>query len=290
MKQIKQSIVINASPEVIWEAIVDPIKYEAWTYVFTQDSYFEGGWNEGDSIKFLITNEKGKLEGMLSEIAKVDYPHFISIRHLGYIIDGVADTTSESVQSWAPSYENYSLKSIDNCKTEFSVTMDADDSYAKEIEDAWAEALPLIKSLSETTQSNPMLITIRTWTKADIRVLWEAFTEPTHITKWNYASEDWYCPEATNNLVKGGTFDYIMAAKDNSIEFHFIGTYTNIVPHQSITFQLEDKRTVSINFVPSPQGIKIEETFMPETTHSYQLQRQGWQSILERFVTYAESL
>lgn len=290
MKKINHSILIKASPQVIWEAIVDPIKYEAWTYVFTQGSYFEGTWNEGDSIRFLMINAEGKPEGMLSEIAKADYPHFISIRHLGYILNGVVDTTSEAVQAWAPSYENYSLKAMDDNTTEFSISMDAEESYADDIEKAWLEALPLLKALSEEAQSKPIHITLRSQTQADSKALWKAFTQPEHVMQWNFASEDWHCPKATNNLIEGGRFDYIMAAKDGSMSFDFWGTYTKIVPYESIEFQLGDDRTVSIDFIPSPQGVKVQETFMAEHANSYPLQRQGWQAILDRFVAYAESL
>nr|WP_228779118.1 SRPBCC domain-containing protein [Methylobacter sp. BlB1] len=103
------------------------------------------------------------------------------------------------------------------------------------------------------------------------------------------ANDDWHNPRSVNDLRVGGRFSYRMEAKDGSMGFDFEGTYTNVVPNRLIEYILEDGRTVSINFEPVNSKIKIVETFDAEDANSAELQRQGWQSILNGFTLYVES-
>lgn len=149
MKKINLDIIINAPREAVWDAIVDGSKYRVWTSVFHETSAFEGGWNKGDSIRFTAVNEKGQTEGMVSEIAESTYPKYISIKHLGYIVDGVEDTTSEEVRKWAPSFENYLLEKLDQGKTLFKLDMDSADEFYDMLMDLWPKALQKLKEVSE---------------------------------------------------------------------------------------------------------------------------------------------
>ena len=148
MKKIKLDIEINASRQAVWDAIVNDAKYRQWTTAFTAGSFFEGGWNKGDSIRFLVEKEGGK-EGMIAEIAESIYPEFISIRHLGYISNGVDDTTSEEVKKWAPAYENYTLKELGEGKTQFMVEADTTEEYHQMFLELWPKALEKLKEVSE---------------------------------------------------------------------------------------------------------------------------------------------
>jgi hypothetical protein len=149
MKKLQVDIVINTSREQVWDAVVDDRKFRLWTSVFQPTSYFEGGWNKGDAIRFLAINEAGQKEGMVSEIAESRHPEYLSIRHLGFIYDGVDDTTSNEIKSWAPSYENYSLEKLDDQKTRFVVDMDLIDDYYDMFLDLWPKALAKLKEVSE---------------------------------------------------------------------------------------------------------------------------------------------
>lgn len=149
MKQLNLEIIINASPEKVWDAIVDDAKYRKWTEVFHEGSYFEGGWNKGDSIRFLIINKKGQKEGMLSEIAESKFPEFISIKHLGFVLNGVEDTTSEEVKKWTPAFENYTLEKMDDQKTKFKLYQDIADDYYDMFMDLWPKAFKKLKEVSE---------------------------------------------------------------------------------------------------------------------------------------------
>src|SRR5687767_10718281 len=109
MTKLHYETVINATREEVWDAVTSDSKFREWTSAFNPTSHFEGGWKEGDSIRFIGINDKNEKEGMVSEIAKADYPAYLSIKHLGMISNGKEDFTSEEVKKWAPAYENYTL-------------------------------------------------------------------------------------------------------------------------------------------------------------------------------------
>lgn len=149
MKKINLEIEIEASREKIWTSIVDVKLYRLWAEEFIEGSYFEGGWKKGDAIQFLALNDAGNLDGMVSEIAESDYPTYISIRHLGYIINGVIDTTSDTIKAWAPSYENYTLEALGDQKTKFKLEMDAEDQYYDMMLEMWQSAMKKMKQINE---------------------------------------------------------------------------------------------------------------------------------------------
>lgn len=149
MKKLQQSIEINATREQVWDAIINDAKYRRWTATFHEGSHFEGGWNTGDTIRFIAINEKGEKEGMLSTIYSSIYPEYISIEHKGIISNGIDDTTSDAVKTWAPSFENYSLTSIDEQTTKFTVEMDSPEEYYDHFVETWSKALVVLKQVSE---------------------------------------------------------------------------------------------------------------------------------------------
>lgn len=132
-------------------------------------------------------------------------------------------------------------------------------------------------------------ITIETTVQAPVEKVWDTWTQPEHITQWNAASEDWHTPSATNDLRTGGSFTSRMEAKDGSVGFDFGGTYDEVVPHKVIRYTMEDGRQVSVRFDTQGDTTKIVETFDAESQNSVEMQRSGWQSILDNFKRYAET-
>ncbi len=122
-----------------------------------------------------------------------------------------------------------------------------------------------------------------------VEVVWEYFTQPEHVVNWNFASNDWHCPEASNDLREGGKFSYIMAAKVGSFSFDFWGIYTKIIENKTIEITLGDDRKVWIEFSENNQETIIVQRFEAETQNSPELQQTGWQMILENFKKYVES-
>ena len=148
MRKMHFEISIRASPEEVWNAIVDDKSYREWTSPFHEGSFFEGGWEKGDAIRFLALNEKDQKEGMVSEIAESRKCSFISIRHLGNILGGVEDTTSEAVRKWEPAYENYTLTQLGEI-TKFEVDADAEDQFFDLFIEMWPKALEKLKEVAE---------------------------------------------------------------------------------------------------------------------------------------------
>ena len=132
-------------------------------------------------------------------------------------------------------------------------------------------------------------ITVETIVKGSPEKVWKFWNEPEHITKWAFASDDWEAPHAENDPVTGGKFLTRMSAKDGSSSFDFAGTYTNVVPLQKMEYAMSDGRTVTINFETLGDSVKVTEEFEMETENTEELQRSGWQAILENFKKHVES-
>lgn len=134
------------------------------------------------------------------------------------------------------------------------------------------------------------MITVKCKVEAPIEVVWKLWTTPEHITKWNNASEDWHTPYSENDLKVGGKFKSTMAAKDGTMSFDFEGVYTEVKNHSFIEYKLADDRKVDIYFISLEDGVEIIESFDPENQNSEEMQREGWQAILDNFKKYAEYL
>jgi len=132
-------------------------------------------------------------------------------------------------------------------------------------------------------------ITITANIQAPVEKVWKLWTTPEHIMKWNSASPDWHTPHATNDLQVGGKFTSRMEAKDGSFGFDFFGIYDRVELHRAIAYSLGDGRTVAVHFESSDGHTKVTETFDAETENSVELQRQGWQAILDNFKKYTEA-
>lgn len=132
-------------------------------------------------------------------------------------------------------------------------------------------------------------ITVETTVAATIDKAWKYWTSPAHITKWNFASDDWHCPYAENDVRTGGKFKSTMASKDGKMSFDFEGIYDEVIDKKKIAYSLGDKRHVTVDFVDLNGKTKITETFDPEEVNSVELQKSGWQSILDNFKKHIES-
>ena len=131
-------------------------------------------------------------------------------------------------------------------------------------------------------------ITIEATVHAPIEKVWAYWTEPQHITQWAFASDDWEAPRAENDLQQGGKFVTTMAAKDGSESFDFEGEYTLVTENKLIEYTITDGRHVTVLFETTPEGVKITQTFDPENENPEDMQREGWQSILNNFKKYVE--
>jgi uncharacterized protein YndB with AHSA1/START domain len=137
--------------------------------------------------------------------------------------------------------------------------------------------------------ANKTVITVETKVNAPIDKVWAYWSQPQHITKWCNASPDWHTPRAENDLREGGSFSTRMEAKDGSFGFDFGGIYDSVIPNQYIEYTIGDGRKVKIDFTVEDNATKIIESFDAESENPVEMQRGGWQSILDNFKNYTEN-
>ncbi|TLS52880.1 polyketide cyclase [Paenibacillus antri] len=132
-------------------------------------------------------------------------------------------------------------------------------------------------------------ITVETTVHTPVEEAWKYWTEPQHITKWSFASEDWHAPRAENDVRVGGSFVTRMEAKDGSFGFDFGGVYDDVRVNEHLAYTLGDGRKVTIDFIRQGDDTRIVETFEAEGTNSVEMQQAGWQAFMDNFKKYSES-
>lgn len=132
-------------------------------------------------------------------------------------------------------------------------------------------------------------IIIKANVKAPAKKVWELWTNPKHIVKWNTASDEWHTPKAENDLRVGGKFLSRMEAKDCSFGFDFTGTYDEVDPLKKIAYTMEDGRKAEIDFKENGGSTEIMTVFDAESQNPIDMQRDGWQAILDNFKNYTEN-
>lgn len=137
--------------------------------------------------------------------------------------------------------------------------------------------------------TNTQTVTIEAIVNAPAAKVWQHWTEPDHIIRWNAASDDWHSPRAENDLKAGGRFKIRMEAKDGSFGFDFEGVYDKVVANKEIAYTMSDGRTVNTTFTPNGNTTKIVTVFDAESENPVDMQRDGWQAILNNFKKYTES-
>jgi uncharacterized protein YndB with AHSA1/START domain len=137
--------------------------------------------------------------------------------------------------------------------------------------------------------SEKVFITVEVLIHSSIENVWHHLLSPDSITQWNAASADWHTPRATVDLRVGGKFLSRMEARDGSMGFDFIGTFTRVDPMHGYDYSMEDGRTVTVSVTKTPEGIQVKEIFQAENQNAPELQRAGWQAILDNFKKFVES-
>ncbi len=132
-------------------------------------------------------------------------------------------------------------------------------------------------------------ITVENTINADVKKVWDYWNQPKHITKWNFASNDWCCPKASNELRVGGKLSSRMEAKDGSFGFDFEGIYDEVVPQRKLRYSLEDGRSVTTHFEDLKGKTHVTTTFDSDAENPVEMQRGGWQAILDNFKKYSEN-
>lgn len=281
MKPFKEyTIDIKAPADRLWYALWDDAHYRIWTRAFSEGSYAKTEqWQEGSRVHFL--NPDGK--GMYSDITQNTPNETMIFTHLGEIKQFEEQPINPETQAWSGGQERYYLSQREGITT-LRVHIDVIEAFADYFDKTFPLALAYVKELAEN-----FYILVETEISATVNTIWEKWTNPTDILQWNFAGDDWHCPRAANDLRPGGKFCFRMEAKDGSFGFDFEGTYTTIFPAQQIDYSIADGRKVVITFEQKDDHTKVVEKFEPETMNPFDLQRTGWQMILEHFKKYVES-
>ena len=132
-------------------------------------------------------------------------------------------------------------------------------------------------------------ITVANTVNAGIKKTWDYYTQPKHITQWNFADPSWACPYASNNLQVGGKYMARMEAKDGSFGFDFGGKYTEVIDGEKLSFKLDDGREVTASFNGDGNATQVTVVFDAEDTNPVEMQKGGWQAILDNFKKYTEA-
>ena len=125
--------------------------------------------------------------------------------------------------------------------------------------------------------------------RADVQKVWDYYTSPEHITKWNFASEDWHCPKSENDLRVGGKMVSRMEAKDGSFGFDFEAVYDEVVEPEKLTYSMADGRQATTRMEQNGEDTRVEIEFDAESLNPVEMQQQGWQAILNNFKNYVEN-
>jgi uncharacterized protein YndB with AHSA1/START domain len=134
-----------------------------------------------------------------------------------------------------------------------------------------------------------MQISVEVLIDAPVEKVWNAYVTPEDITQWNFASDDWCCPSSVVDLRVGGKFSSRMEARDGSQGFDFEGVYTEIVEHELLSYAFGD-RSATVKFVQEPTGVRVRVEFDTEDINSAEMQRAGWQSILNNFAAHVSGV
>lgn len=144
MKTLHYATAIDAPRKHVWDVMLGPQTFKAWTTEFAAGSYYDGSWEEGQRIRFLTPDGSG----MTSMIVENRPYEFISIKHMGIVKDGVDDTESQAARSWSPAYENYTLSDA-GASTELKIDVEVTPEFEAYMEDTWPKALAKLKALCE---------------------------------------------------------------------------------------------------------------------------------------------
>ncbi len=131
-------------------------------------------------------------------------------------------------------------------------------------------------------------ITVTATIDADTKKVWEYYTNPEHITKWNFADPSWHCPNASNDLRIGGKYFARMEAKDGSYGFDFEAIYDEVKLGESFTYSFGGRKaTVELKYLDNQTEVMV--VFDAETENPAEMQKEGWQAILNNFKNYTET-
>ncbi len=147
MKTLQFSKEIKAPARKVWDLLWNEDTYAQWTSGFNPDggSVMKSDWQVGGKTLFLDSEGRN---GMVSTIKSKNEPYEMVFEHLGEVVDGKEDTTSERVKGWAGSLEEYHLSEKDGITTLIATTT-TDEKWAEMLTAGFNKGLAVLKELAE---------------------------------------------------------------------------------------------------------------------------------------------
>lgn len=228
-------------------------------------------------------------------------PHFQFTEAVSFVVDCdtqaevdyfweklTADGGSESQCTWLKDKYGLSWQIVPKALPQ--LLADPDPAKAQRVMGALMQMqkIDIEKLYQAASGGSKTVITVEAVVDAPIGKTWEMWTLPEHVVNWNHASDDWHTPHAENDLKPGGKFTYRMEARDGSFGFDFWGIYDQVTENQRIEITLGDERKMQVIFSEVAGGTHVIEVFEAEDTNPVELQKGGWQAILDNFKKYVE--
>ncbi len=276
----------SASQHRVWEAFTTPTLLEQWfapepfrATTVSMDFQVGGAWH------YCMNGPDGEKHYGLTKYLEINPESYI--RAEDYFVDADAKINTDLPgmifeNSFTADGDKTHLLSVvtftslENLKTVLEMGMQ--EGYGASLD----QLEGLLASMNEP-------ITVEITVDAPVERVWECWNGPEHVSGWAFASDDWGATPVTNDLTEGGSFKTTMFAKDGSMSFDFEGTYTEVVEHERIAYDLTDGRHVTVVFDDTPDGVYISQTFEPEDENPREMQEGGWQAFLTNFKNYVES-
>lgn len=263
-KRIQFVIDIAAPVPVVFGTMLDPQAYRDWTTAFAEGSYYAGSWQQGQPIRFMAPTG----DGMVSEIAEHRIDEFTSIRHLGTIVDGIEDTTSESVRAWAPAYENYTFTATPD-GTRLVVDQDVTEAFEPYVAQAWPKALQRLKVLCETAPAARSFIHSRLIDATPVQVF-DAFSQPDRLARW-WGPDGFSSTFERFDLRAGGAWQFVMHGPDGAR-----------YPNTNVFTRVEPPDRVEIEHLSEDHHFILEITFSGQGNQTLVGWRQTFDSVAHR--------
>lgn len=148
MQTLQFSIDINAPAARVWDILWSADTYGEWTSYFNPDNSFgaiQSDWQTGGKTLFLDGSGKN---GMVSTIKSMDKPYQITFAHVGTLENGVEDTSSEEVKTWAGTLEEYRLSENEG-RTTLYASVQTQEQWANNLSQGFDRGLKKVKELAE---------------------------------------------------------------------------------------------------------------------------------------------
>lgn len=257
-QRIRFIVDIAAPVPVVFETMLDPVAYRDWSAAFVEGSHYTGTWQQGQTIRFMSPSG----DGMVSEIAEHRIDAFTSIRHLGYIVQGVEDTTSEAARAWAPAYENYTFTATPD-GTRLVVDQDASQAFEPYLAQAWPQALQRLKVLCEAHRGARSFRHSRLIDATPAQVF-AAFSQPERLARW-WGPDGFSSTFERFELRAGGSWQFVMHGPDGA-HYPNANVFTRVEPPDRIEIEhLSEDHHFTLKITLSGQGSQTlvgwEQTF-----------------------------